>query len=114
MSVDERRILCPGCGMKIPVPWDAKEGDLIECENCAGVKFRLDKEDGADILRIVQLVSCPICGEHVPVDDDTPEGAAVFHGGARFLLRKEFGAFSLELAEGEQSACSSFKGSPPQ
>ena len=42
--------------MNIPVPWDAKGGDLIECENCAGGLFRLSEQDGGAILRLVQLV----------------------------------------------------------
>ena len=89
--------------MDIPVPWDAKGGDLIECGNCAGVLFRLSEQDGGDILRLVQLVSCPFCEETIPVDDNTPlEGAILCHGGVEFTLTKEFGAFSLELAGGQR------------
>ncbi|HJM43253.1 MAG: hypothetical protein QGH70_05025 [Nitrospinota bacterium] len=91
--------------MDIPVPWDAKGGDLIECENCAGVLFRLTGQGGRDALRIVQLVSCPFCEETIPVDDDTPEGTVIRHGGAEFTLTKEFGAFSLELAGGQRPGC---------
>lgn len=96
MSVDERRILCPGCGMKIPVPRSAKEGDLVECENCAGVKFRLGKEGGIEILRLVQLVSVPSSGERIPIDADTPEGTVIHHGGIDYRLTKEFGTFGLK------------------
>ncbi len=102
MNASERRLRCPGCEMDIPVPWDAKNGDVTECENCAGVLFRLSEQDGGDILRLVQLVSCPFCEETIPVDDNTPEGTVIRHGGAEFSLTKEFGAFSLELAGGQR------------
>lgn len=91
--------------MDIPVPWDAKVGDVVECENCAGVLFRLVEEGGQGILRPVQLVSCPFCDERIPVDDDTPEGRVIRHGGAAYRLVREFGAFSLELADGERPGC---------
>ncbi|MBI2880434.1 MAG: hypothetical protein HYY21_02540 [Candidatus Tectomicrobia bacterium] len=93
--------------MDIPVPWDAKDGDLIECENCAGVLFRLRRKGGQDSLHVVQLVSCPFCGERVPVDDDAPEGSVIRHGGAAFALVKEFGAFSLEPLNDERPGCAS-------
>lgn len=96
MSGEARRISCPGCGMKIPVPRDAEEGDLIECENCAGVKFRLGKEGESDILRLVQLVSVPSSDERIPIDADTPEGTVIHHGGIDYELTKEFGAFGLK------------------
>ena len=73
--------------------------DLIDCENCAGVKFRLGRAEGDEVLSIVQMVSCPVCGEYVPVDEDTPEGAVFEHDGKRLRLSKEFGAFVLEPAE---------------
>ncbi len=91
--------------MDIPVPWDAKPGDLIECENCAGVRFRLFTRNGRDALQPVQLVSCSFCGEKIQVDDDTPEGTVIHHGEAAFRLDKEFGAFSLELCNGESPGC---------
>jgi hypothetical protein len=91
--------------MEIPVPWDAKAGDLIACGNCAGVLFRLGEEGGKDVLALVQLVSCPVCGERIPVDDGTPEGDTVRHGGAEFRLAKEFGAFTLEPVPGAQPVC---------
>lgn len=95
--------------MDIPVPWDAKGGDLIECENCAGVLFRLSEQGGGDILRLVHLVSCPFCEETIPVDDHTPEETVTRHGGAEFTLTKEFGAFSLELAAGQRPGCKPVK-----
>ena len=98
MNAGERRLFCPGCSTFIPVPPDAKPGGLIACGNCAGAKFRLAVEGGKEVLRLVQLVSCPACGEPIPVDDDTPEGVIVEHGGRRFRLKREFGAFSLEEA----------------
>ena len=91
--------------MDIPVPWDAKNGDVIECENCAGVLFRLVGQSGKDALKTVQLVSCPFCDEKIPVDEDTPEGTEIHHEGATYTLVKEFGAFSLELIEGQKSSC---------
>jgi len=93
-----RRLPCPGCGQEIPVPAGGRLGDLIECGNCAGARFRLAAEGGREVLKIVQLVSCPVCGDPIPVDDDTPEGSAVEHDGRRFRLVREFGAFSLEAA----------------
>ena len=104
-----RQVPCPGCGMEIPVPWDAEAGDLIACGNCAGVLLRLGEEGGKDALALVQLVSCPVCGERIPVDDGTPEGSTVRHGGAEFRLAKEFGAFTLELAPGAQPVCGTAK-----
>jgi len=93
-----RRLPCPGCGQEIPVPPGARPGDLIECENCAGVKFRLCAEGGREILKLVHLIRCPACGEPIPVDDETPEGSTVEHDGRTFRLAREFGAFSLEEA----------------
>ena len=96
--------------MDIPVPWDAKKGDLIECENCAGVLVRLTGDGGQDALRVVQLVSCPFCEERVPVDDDTPGETVIRHGGAEYTLTKEFGGFSMELAGGQRPGCVPLKG----
>ncbi len=67
--------------------------------------FRLIGDDGQEALRMVQLVSCPICGNMIHVDDDTPEGSLVYHGGVSFTLTKEFGAFSLELVDGQKPGC---------
>ncbi len=105
MSLEGRHLFCPGCGTDIPVPRDARPGDLIECESCAGVLFRLVEEGGREALRLVQRVSCPACGERIPVGDDTPEGTILCHGGASFRLRKEFGAFALEPRDGERPLC---------
>ena len=99
MTREERRILCPGCGTQIPVPWDTQEGVLIECDNCAGVMFQLCVEDGREVLRLVQLVSVPSSDDRIPVDDDTLEGSVIEHDGNRYKLTKEFGAFSLEIVE---------------
>jgi len=76
-----------------------KEGDLIECENCAGVKFRLCIETGKEVLRLVQLVSVPSSDVKIPVDDNTPEESIIVHDGKQYKLTKEFGAFSLEPVE---------------
>jgi len=102
MTGGERRVFCPGCGQHIAVPPDARPGDLIDCENCAGVKFRLLEEAGREVLRLVQLIACPACGERIPVDDDTPEGAVIAHDGETFRLVRAFGAFALEPAAGER------------
>jgi len=91
--------------MDIPVPWDAKVGKLIECENCAGVLFRIQKEGDQDLLQLVQLVSCPFCEERIPVDGDSREGTVIPHRGAVFKLVKEFGAYTLELSDGENPSC---------
>jgi len=85
--------------MEIPVPWDVQEEDLIECDNCAGVRFRLCSEDGREVLRLVQLVSIPSSDERIPVNDDASVGSVIEHGGKKYRLTKEFGAFSLEIAE---------------
>ena len=96
MSPEERRFLCPGCGTKILVPLDAGEGDLIQCENCAGVKFRLCIDADKEVLRLVQLVSVPFSDSKIPLDDDTPEGSVIVHDEKHYKLTREFGAFSLE------------------
>jgi hypothetical protein len=92
-------------GFRPSVPWDAKPGEVIECENCAGVLFRLIRNNVQDALGIVHLVSCPYCGKMIRIDDDTPEGSLVYHGGVSFTLAKEFGAFSLELVDGQRPGC---------
>ena len=99
MSPEERRFFCPGCGTKILVPLDPGEGDLIQCENCAGVKFRLCIDAGKEVLRLVQLVSIPFSDVKLPVDDNTPEGRVITHDEKQYKLTKEFGAFSLEPVE---------------
>lgn len=99
MNGEGRKLRCPGCTQMIPVPASAGPGDLIECGNCAGVRFRLCAEGGREFLKLVQLVTCPVCGEPLPVDDDTPEGVVVEHDSRRFGLSREFGAFSLEPVE---------------
>ena len=68
----------------------------MDCDNCAGVKFRLGAAGGAEVLTLVQMVSCPLCGERLPVDDATPAGAIVECDGEKLRLAKAFGAFVLE------------------
>lgn len=100
----KRRIYCPGCEQMIQVPDGVEVGDLFECANCAGVKFRLAEGKDGFSLKIVQMVACPGCGEKIPVDDDTPEGTVLSHDGKNFRLAKEFGAFILKPATGERAS----------
>ncbi|HBK80008.1 MAG TPA: hypothetical protein DDZ83_10110 [Nitrospinae bacterium] len=96
MTADERRLLCPTCGMMIPIPDGTRPGDMFECPNCAGIMLRLGEKNGEEVLLPVQMISCPSCGERIPIDEETPVGTAVRHDGVDYVLTKEFGAFALE------------------
>ncbi len=96
MPAEERLLLCPACGKTIPVPGGTKQGELIECPNCAGIMLRLIEDGGEENLSVVQMISCPGCGERIPIDEDTPAGTIVRHDEKDFLLTKEFGAIALE------------------
>ncbi len=87
---------CPDCGEIVPVPPDAKPGNLLECPNCAGHALRLRSEDGRWAATLAHHVSCPACNDVLTLPEDAKAGDDVECCGRRYRLTFEYGAFAAE------------------
>ena len=88
-------LLCPGCGEAIDIN-SLKEGDLMECTNCADLTLKLVRQKGKLTLRQIHRVSCPLCDKKLEVPEDARPGDTMSCCGQTFCLTYEFGAYALE------------------
>jgi ssDNA-binding Zn-finger/Zn-ribbon topoisomerase 1 len=57
------KVRCPDCGEMVELPQTPRDGDLVECPNCAGHLLRLREEKGEWVATLAHRVSCPDCRE---------------------------------------------------
>lgn len=89
-------VMCPGCSEKRDVGADVQVGDMVSCDACAGVVFRLIQHHDAYVLREVPQASCPVCGTMLRLADDVQAEATVDHCDLTFVVTYAYGAYALE------------------
>jgi hypothetical protein len=75
---------------------EAQVGDILTCDACAGVRFRLVQEDGVYQLGVVPEASCPQCDGGVPLSDTVQPGHIVRHCDRDFMVTYAYGSYALE------------------
>ncbi len=88
-------VICPGCGEKVNIS-SLKEGDRLECANCAGLTLELGQREGKFSLRQIHRVSCPLCSQMLEVPEYARAGDTMTCCGRTFRLTYEFGTYALE------------------
>ena len=73
-------------------------GDILTCDSCAGVRFRLVQERGVYVLRVVPEASCPQCDGVVQLLDTAQPGHIVRHCDRDFVVTYTYGSYALEAA----------------
>ena len=89
-------VRCPDCGEMVPIPEEARPGELVECPNCAGLALRLRRDDGRWAATLAYRVSCPSCEDVLTLPDDAKAGDTIDCCGRRYRLTFEYGAFAAE------------------
>jgi hypothetical protein len=95
-------VVCPGCGQKRNFDADVYVGDIVSCELCAGVLFRLVQNNGTYILRELPQASCPVCSMMLRLPDDVQAGARADHCNQTFVVTYAYGACALEHVDSER------------
>lgn len=89
-------VQCPDCGAAVGAAPDAREGDLLECPNCAGHALRLNRTARGWGATLAHRVSCPTCDEMVTLPEGARAGDIMTCCGRRYRLTFEYGAFAAE------------------
>jgi hypothetical protein len=89
-------VLCPDCGATVGLPPDPREGDLLECPNCAGHGLRLTRAASGWEATLAHRVSCPTCDEVLTLPEEARAGGTITCCGRRYRLTFEYGAFAAE------------------
>lgn len=89
-------VRCPDCGSDLPVPTDARSGDLLECPRCAGLALRLREDAGEWSATLAHRISCPDCNDLMTLPEDVRAGDTVSCCGRTYRLTFEYGAFAAE------------------
>lgn len=90
------RVVCPGCGEKQDVGAKVQVGDVVSCASCAGVLFRLTRQNGQYVLHEVPQASCPQCETLVQLPDGIRPGETFRHCDRTFVVTYAYGAYALE------------------
>ncbi len=93
--LQNHELLCPGCGEGIDAS-SLREGEVLECERCAGLVLKVVSEGERLTLRQIHYVSCPLCEHKLEVPQDARPGDTLSCCGKTFRLTYEFGAYALE------------------
>lgn len=88
--------VCPGCREERVFGFDIQVGDIVSCDACAGVLFRLLQDNGVYLLREVPQASCPLCGTMLRLPDDVQAGATTDHCERTFVVTYAYGTYALE------------------
>jgi hypothetical protein len=88
--------VCPGCSEVRVFDPDVQVGDVVSCDSCAGVLFRLVQDHGAYHLRELPQASCPVCGVMPRLPDHVQAGASTEHCGQTFRVTYAYGTYALE------------------
>jgi hypothetical protein len=91
-------VTCPGCSENRNLGTEVQVGDIITCDACAGVRFRLVQESGVHVLRVVPEASCPQCDAVVQLSDTVQPGHIVRHCDRDFVVTYAYGSYALEAA----------------
>ncbi|MBI4244933.1 MAG: hypothetical protein HY606_12660 [Planctomycetes bacterium] len=89
------RLECPGCQGIKEIPDNTKIGNIIECELCAGMKFKLNSDSKGFKLIPIHYASCPDCGKMLEVPTNSTAGDKLFCCGKQHKLTFEYGAWAL-------------------
>jgi len=92
------RVTCPGCSEERDLGTEVQVGDILTCDACAGVRFRLVQEGGVHALRVVPEASCPQCDAVVQLSDTVQPGDIVSHCDRDFVVTYDYGSYALESA----------------
>jgi ribosomal protein S27E len=91
-------VQCPDCGATVGIAPDAREGDRLECPNCAGHALRLTRTASGWGATLAHRVSCPSCDEVLTLPEGARTGDTFTWCGRRYRLTLEYGAFAAEEA----------------
>ena len=95
------KAVCPGCSEARVFGADVQVGDVVSCDACAGVLFRLIQDNGTNYLRELPQASCPSCGIMFRLPDHIRAGATTDHCGQTFTVTYAYGAYALEVPSSE-------------
>lgn len=91
-------VTCPGCSEACDLGTEIEVGDVLTCDACAGVRFRLVQKGDGYMLRIIPEASCPQCEAIVPLPDTVQPGHIVRHCHRDLVVTYAYGAYALESA----------------
>jgi hypothetical protein len=89
-------VVCPGCSEQRDFGSDVQVDDIVSCDACAGVLFRLVQDHGTYLLRELPQASCPACGTMLQLPDEVQAGATAEHCDQTFVVTYAYGAYALE------------------
>jgi hypothetical protein len=93
--------VCPGCREVRVFDADVQVGDVVSCDSCAGVLFRLVLDNGAYHLRELPQASCPLCGTMLRLPDHIEPGATTDHCDQTFIVTYAYATYALEVSPSE-------------
>lgn len=89
-------VTCPGCSEARDLGTEIQVGDILTCDSCAGVRFRLVHEGDDYRLRVVPEASCPQCDVIVQLPDTVQPGHIVRHCDRDLVVTYAYGSYALE------------------
>lgn len=89
-------VICPGCGGERHLDADVHVDDILSCDACAGVRFRLLEHDGTYLLLEVPQASCPQCETVVQLPEHVQHGSTFTHCDRSFVVTYAYGTYALE------------------
>lgn len=92
------RVTCPGCSENRDLGIAVQVGDILTCDACAGVRFRLVQDNGVYVLREVPEASCPQCDAVVELSGTVQPGHIMRHCERDFVVTYAYGSYALESA----------------
>lgn len=94
------QVVCPGCSEERAFGADTQVGDIISCDSCAGVLFRLVQDNGMYLLRELPQASCPVCGTMLQLPNEVQAGENAEHCDQTFVVTYAYGSYALEHSNG--------------
>ena len=91
-------VTCLGCSEERDLGTEMQVGDILTCDSCAGVRFRLVQEGDVYLLRVVPEASCPQCNAIVQLSDTVQPGHIVRHCDRDFVVTYAYGSYALASA----------------
>jgi hypothetical protein len=91
-------VTCPGCSEARDLGTEIQVGEVLTCDACAGVQFRLVQAGDRYLLCVVPEASCPTCEAIVPLSDTVQPGQVVRHCDRDLVVTYAYGSYALEFA----------------